>query len=58
MATIVTHDNCTTYKLTRLDPYTVYSFRVIGVNEFGPSDPSADSYYIITLREGNSISVI
>ncbi|CAG0901062.1 unnamed protein product [Darwinula stevensoni] len=34
-----------------LDPFTVYSFRVMAVNAMGMSPPSRSSYPIITLRE-------
>ncbi|XP_025835596.1 protein sidekick-2-like isoform X2 [Agrilus planipennis] len=47
----ITPDNRTNYKMTGLKPYSVYSFKVIAVNEMGRSDPSQESYYIITLRE-------
>lgn len=49
---INTGSNQTTYQVTGLLPFTVYSFRLIAVNALGPSPPSKESYYIVTLREG------
>lgn len=47
-----TPDNRTTFEVTGLEPYTVYSFRVKGVTNTGlMSIPSKESYYIVTLRE-------
>lgn len=37
--------------MTNLKPYTVYSFQVIAVNMMGSSQPSKESYYMVTLRE-------
>lgn len=48
---IVTANNVTSYQVTGLLPFTVYSFRVIAVNTLGISAPSKESYYIVTLRE-------
>ncbi|XP_058457054.1 tyrosine-protein phosphatase 99A [Malaya genurostris] len=39
------------YQITELEPFTVYSFRVIAVNQLGRSPPSKESYYFVTLRE-------
>lgn len=38
--------------MTGLQPFTIYSFRVLAVNSLGISLPSKESYYIVTLREG------
>jgi len=35
-----------------LYPFTVYSFRVLAVNAMGRSRASKESYYMVTLREG------
>lgn len=51
-ATIRTKDNATTFQVSNLLPFTVYSFRVIAINELGRSPPSKESYYFVTLREG------
>ncbi|XP_065165511.1 tyrosine-protein phosphatase 99A isoform X2 [Atheta coriaria] len=48
---ILTPNNASTYQITNLHPYTVYSFRVIAVNGMGSSAPSKGSYYMVTLRE-------
>lgn len=42
-----------TYHMTGLLPFTVYSFRILAVNQLGVSLPSKETYYIVTLREGN-----
>ena len=47
-----TLDNRTEYYIDKLQPFTVYSFRVIAVNAIGASQPSKESYYTVTLREG------
>uniref|UniRef100_A0A182XHN7 Uncharacterized protein n=2 Tax=gambiae species complex TaxID=44542 RepID=A0A182XHN7_ANOQN len=39
------------HQVTGLQPFTVYSFRVIAVNKLGHSPPSKESYYFVTLRE-------
>lgn len=52
---INTQSNLTTHQVTGLLPFNVYSFRLIAVNELGPSPPSKESYYIVTLREGEYI---
>ena len=49
---IITENNRTSYQVSGLDPFTVYSFQVVGVNALGESPPSKESYYIVTLREG------
>ena len=46
-----TETNATQFTVTSLQPYTVYSFRVVAVNALGMSQPSTKSYYMITLRE-------
>lgn len=48
---ILTPTNQTNFKITNLHPYTVYSFRVLAVNGMGASQPSKESYYMVTLRE-------
>ncbi|KAF5300366.1 hypothetical protein FQR65_LT00987 [Abscondita terminalis] len=48
---ILTPNNETNYYVTNLQPYTVYSFRVVAVNAMGASGPSKESYYMVTLRE-------
>ncbi|GJQ68134.1 hypothetical protein Trydic_g10717 [Trypoxylus dichotomus] len=48
---ILTPDNKTNFQVVGLHPYTVYSFRVLAVNEMGASSPSKESYYMVTLRE-------
>ncbi|XP_076362408.1 putative receptor-type tyrosine-protein phosphatase mosPTP-1 isoform X1 [Tachypleus tridentatus] len=48
---ILTPDNRTNYQVIGLQPYTVYSFRILAVNAIGASQPSKPSYYIVTLRE-------
>jgi receptor-type tyrosine-protein phosphatase gamma len=49
---IQTQNNETNYQVTGLFPFTVYSFRVLAVNAMGRSRPSKESYYMVTLREG------
>lgn len=49
---ILTPSNQSSYQVTNLHPYTVYSFRVVAVNAMGASQPSKQSYYMVTLREG------
>uniref|UniRef100_A0A1A9ZZ85 Fibronectin type-III domain-containing protein n=1 Tax=Glossina pallidipes TaxID=7398 RepID=A0A1A9ZZ85_GLOPL len=48
---IQTKSNVTSYQVTELIPFTVYSFRLKAVNKLGISPPSKESYYIVTLRE-------
>ncbi|XP_054082198.1 tyrosine-protein phosphatase 99A isoform X2 [Zeugodacus cucurbitae] len=48
---ILTKSNHTSYQVTGLIPFTVYSFRLLAVNKLGISAPSKESYYIVTLRE-------
>lgn len=47
-----TNNSVATYVVTKLLPFTVYSFRILAVNRLGVSLPSKESYYICTLREG------
>lgn len=54
---IYTKSNVTSYQVTGLLPFTVYSFRTIAVNKLGVSTPSKESYYIVTLREGTFLYV-
>ena len=49
---ILTNSSKTSFQMTNLMPFTVYSFRTIAVNSIGNSLPSKESYYIVTLREG------
>ena len=49
---ISTISNETSYQVTGLYPFTVYSFRVLAVNAMGRSRASKESYYMVTLREG------
>lgn len=49
---IRTLDNRTSYQVNNLEPFTVYSFRIIAVTSSGlMSIPSKESYYMVTLRE-------
>lgn len=49
---IRTPDNKTSFEVGKLQPFTVYSFRVVAINANGASLPSKESYYMVTLREG------
>ncbi|CRK87865.1 CLUMA_CG001652, isoform A [Clunio marinus] len=46
-----TNNSIASYVVTKLLPFTVYSFRILAVNRLGVSQPSKESYYICTLRE-------
>lgn len=48
---VMTPDNRTHFQIQGLQPYTVYSFRVLAVNAIGTSFPSKESFYMLTLRE-------
>lgn len=48
---MTTGDNRTEHVIDKLQPFTVYSFRVIAVNSLGHSQPSRESYYTVTGRE-------
>lgn len=52
---ISTNSSNTSFQMTDLMPFTVYSFRTIAVNSLGISLPSKESYYIVTLREGKIV---
>lgn len=54
MPQINTKSNSTSYQVTGLVPFTVYSFRTRAVNKLGTSPPSKESYYIVSLREGKN----
>ena len=47
-----TQDNSTFFQVADLQPFTTYSFRVAAVNAIGRSHHSQESYYMMTLREG------
>lgn len=47
----MTRDNSTQFTVTKLHPFTVYSFRLTAVNAIGSSAPSKESYQMVTLRE-------
>ncbi len=49
---VETPDNATVFRVLDLQPFTTYSFRVTAVNAMGDSEPSKESYYMLTLREG------
>lgn len=46
-----TNSSSTSFQMTGLLPFTIYSFRVEAVNSIGTSLPSKESYYFVTLRE-------
>ena len=48
-----TPNNATVFQVADLQPFTTYSFRVTAVNAMGRSNHSKESYYMLTLREGN-----
>ena len=48
---ITTNTEETSYNVTDLQPFTVYSFRVTGVNSIGASNSSGASWHMMTLRE-------
>ena len=48
---ITTTSEETSYNVTDLQPFTVYSFKVTGVNSIGQSNSSGPSYHMMTLRE-------
>ena len=48
---LVTPDNRTSFQIKNLQPFTIYSFRVLAKNAIGTSNPSDSSFNMITLRE-------
>ena len=49
---MVTTDTAeTSFNVTELQPFTVYSFKVTAVNKIGASNESTASYHMMTLRE-------
>ena len=46
-----TNSSLTTFTVTGLQPFTVYSFRVVAVLDSGVKGESEESYYMVTLRE-------
>ena len=50
---VVTGSRETGARVASLHPFTVYSFKIIAVNGMGRSLESKESYYMITLREGD-----
>ncbi|XP_076351055.1 putative receptor-type tyrosine-protein phosphatase mosPTP-1 isoform X2 [Tachypleus tridentatus] len=48
---IMTLSNKTYHQVINLQPFTVYSFRILAVNAIGASKHSKPSYYTVTLRE-------
>ncbi|RWS27801.1 tyrosine-protein phosphatase 99A-like protein, partial [Leptotrombidium deliense] len=48
---VMTPDNRTSFQLIGLQPFTIYSFRLIAVNAIGASLPSKESFPMITLQE-------
>ena len=52
---VETANNSTISTVSGLHPFTVYSFKVIAINGMGRSLESKESYYMITLREGEII---
>lgn len=52
-----TNNSIASYVVTKLLPFTVYSFRILAVSQLGVSLPSKESYYICTLREGKFVFV-
>ena len=51
-----TKDNATFYQVEGLSPFTTYSFRVTAVNAMGRSNHSKESYFMMTLREGENFT--
>ncbi|CAH0561936.1 unnamed protein product [Brassicogethes aeneus] len=58
MDTVLTKNNETIYHIKNLHPYTVYSFRVIAVNELGESQPMPTGKPTITTAHNTSASAI
>ena len=52
---VYTNSSTTSFELTQLQPYTVYSFKISAINSVGRSKPSRNSYPAITLRESKKI---
>ena len=53
---IKTNSSDTSFAVSQLNPFTVYSFRVTAVNGVGNSGQSSPSYRMVTLREGGEYS--
>ena len=53
-AVLETQTNATVFQVDNLLPFTTYSFRVTAVNAMGRSHHSKESYYMLTLREGEN----
>ena len=52
---VYTNSSTTSFELTQLQPYTVYSFKISAINSVGRSKPSRNSYPAITLRESKTL---
>ena len=54
---VETPHNLTLFQVRDLNPFTTYSFRVTAWNSKGKSVPSESSFYMFTLREGESFPI-